>query len=403
MKEGWKYNKLGDIIDNLRTGLNPRVHFKLNTEDAKGYYVTVRELKGFKFEVDEKTDRINESAIQRINERSKLQLGDVLFSGTGSIGRTALVTEKPTWWNIKEGVYALTPQKEILDPKYLIYAFMSDVIMTKVIEKATGTTIKSIPMKELVKIELPVPPLPEQQEIVTYLDNAFAKIDAIKANAEKSLADAKALFQSALKEMMEPKEGWEEKTLSDIVDSDSAISYGIVQPGDDCINGVPVVRPVDLKRKHITLTDEIKRTSQANSDAYKRTLLNGKEILMCVRGTTGVVSLTDSTLEGCNVTRGIVPLKIQDETLRNFVYYSIIAPIAADFIQHNTRGAALKQINIADVKLVPISLPSIVVQQSIVTTLDTLSAKVTQLQQNYTRTLAECDALKQALLKQVFE
>ena len=54
-------------------------------------------------------------------------------------------------------------------------------------------------------------PLSEQQRIVDYLDSAFAKIDAMKANAEKALNEAKALFQASLKEMLEPKEGWEEK------------------------------------------------------------------------------------------------------------------------------------------------------------------------------------------------
>ena len=63
---------------------------------------------------------------------------------------------------------------------------------------------------------IPVPPLSEQQSIVDYLDSAFAKIDAMKANAEKALNEAKALFQASLKEMLEPKEGWEEKILGDI-------------------------------------------------------------------------------------------------------------------------------------------------------------------------------------------
>ncbi len=138
----WK--ALGRCIKNLRTGLNPRVHFKLNTPDAKGYYVTVRELKGFNIEVDEKTDRINDTAILRINERSNLQIGDILFSGTGTIGRTALVDKKPSNWNIKEGVYALTPIIEIIDSKYLINYFMSRNFTGEVMQKADGSTVRSI-------------------------------------------------------------------------------------------------------------------------------------------------------------------------------------------------------------------------------------------------------------------
>ena len=143
MKEGWEYKKLGDVIDHLRTGLNPRTHFKLNTPDAEGYYVTVRELKGFTIEPDEKTDKVNRAAIKRINERSNLKIGDVLFSGTGTIGKTALVSELPENWNIKEGVYAMTPKHSELDSKYFIYYIGSDLFLRLVNDKAAGTGVRS--------------------------------------------------------------------------------------------------------------------------------------------------------------------------------------------------------------------------------------------------------------------
>ena len=76
----WEVKTLGDCIEYIRTGLNPRIHFKLNTTDAYGYYITVRELNGMDIVIDEQTDRINHQAVLRINERSKLKIGDVLFS-----------------------------------------------------------------------------------------------------------------------------------------------------------------------------------------------------------------------------------------------------------------------------------------------------------------------------------
>ena len=164
----WK--TLGRCITNLRTGLNPRVHFKLNTPDADGYYITVRELKGFRIEPDEKTDRINKAAIQRINERSNLQIGDILFSGTGTIGRTAYVDKLPNNWNIKEGIYALTPNKEILNSIFLIHYFMSSRFMDKIMQRVDGAIVRSIPMAEFRNILIPIPPLPVQRRIVATLD-----------------------------------------------------------------------------------------------------------------------------------------------------------------------------------------------------------------------------------------
>ncbi|MDE7120975.1 MAG: restriction endonuclease subunit S, partial [Oscillospiraceae bacterium] len=104
-----KWQALGEIIISLNTGLNPRKFFKLNTEDATNYYITIREIRNGKIIPNDKTDRINNKALQLCNKRSNLEIGDVLFSGTGTIGETAVITEKPTNWNIKEGVYTIKP------------------------------------------------------------------------------------------------------------------------------------------------------------------------------------------------------------------------------------------------------------------------------------------------------
>ena len=202
-KEGWEEKRLRDVIDSLRTGLNPRVHFKLNTSDAKGYYITVRELKGFSFEVDNKTDRINEAAIKRINERSNLEIGDVLYSGTGTIGRTAIVRELPTWWGIKEGVYAITPKKAAIDSYFMVYTMHSDSFNRKVMSKTSGTTVRSIPMKELKEITIPVPTLDDQHCIVSHLDSLSAKVRQLEEVERKTIVECDALKQAMLREVFE--------------------------------------------------------------------------------------------------------------------------------------------------------------------------------------------------------
>ena len=202
-KPGWKCCKFNDLIENLRTGLNPRTHFKLNTSDSVGYYITVRELKGFTFEVDKRTDRINEDAIKRINERSNLKIGDVLYSGTGTIGRTALVQELPTWWNIKEGVYAITPKANILNSSFLIYVMHSEYFMSEVLSKTSGTTVRSIPMKMLKEIILSIPSISEQQVIVEHLDAFSNHVKELEEISRKTATECDALKQALLRQIFE--------------------------------------------------------------------------------------------------------------------------------------------------------------------------------------------------------
>ena len=106
---------------------------------------------------------------------------------------------------------------------------------------------------------------------------------------------------------IENEKGWEVKKLKDIVAEDCSISYGIVQPGDGVDNGVPVVRPVDMTHTYVKRCG-LKQTTKEISDSYKRTILKGNEILMCVRGTTGLVALATEDIKDCNVTRGVTPI-----------------------------------------------------------------------------------------------
>lgn len=175
--DGVEYKLLEDIIISLNTGLNPRKFFRLNTEDAKNYYVTIRELQNNQVVFSEKTDRINDKALKLCNNRSKLEKGDILFSGTGTIGEVALIEDNPNNWNIKEGVYAIKPDQNQISPKFLLHLLRSNIIRSAFLSKAAGGTVKSVSMGEMRKLKIPVPPLPVQTEIVRILDN-FTELTA---------------------------------------------------------------------------------------------------------------------------------------------------------------------------------------------------------------------------------
>lgn len=181
----WK--PLGEIIISLRTGLNPRKNFNLNTPDASNYYVTVRELNGTSVVFHDKTDRINDDALRLINNRSKLEKGDLLFSGTGTIGRTAFISETPVNWNIKEGVYVIKPQQGKINSKYLLYILNATKIRQQIANKVVGSPVSSIPMAELKKIRIPIPPLAEQERIVAILDKFDALVNDISSGLPAEL------------------------------------------------------------------------------------------------------------------------------------------------------------------------------------------------------------------------
>ena len=199
--------------------------------------------------------------------------------------------------------------KENIDLDYLNYSLMS-VDFKKYV---SGAAIPHIYFKDYKNESFLWMPLPEQQRIVSILDEAFAAIAKAKANAEQNLKNAKELFESYLQGVFEKKgDGWEEKTLEELADESCTLSYGIVQPGEEFENGLPVIRPTDLTSRYIKV-EGLKRIDPKLADGYKRTKLIGDELLLCVRGTTGVVSIATPELKDANVTRGIVPIRFNSK------------------------------------------------------------------------------------------
>ena len=397
MKEGWEYKKLGEIATEMYRGSGIKRDQVTKEGTPCVRYGEIYTTYNISFDTC-----ASHTKIENVTSPKYFEYGDLLFAITGEsvedIGKTIayLGDEKCLCGG------DIICMKHHQNPKYLAYALSTpDAIRQKGIGK-TKLKVVHTNAPALKAISIPLAPRSEQQSIVDYLDSAFAKIDAMKANAEKALNEAKALFQASLKEMLEPKEGWEESELKDIVDEKCPISYGIVQQGDHVEGGIPVVRPVDLNRKYIT-ANGLKCTTESISSSYKRTILRGDEILLGVRGTTGIIGIATEELNGCNVNRGVVPLFFKDTICRDFIFYEMLSPAIQAVFAEKTTGATLKQINIKDLRTIVFSYPIIEIQQAIVTTLDSLKSKVDKLQENYDKISQECDALKQAILRQVFE
>ncbi len=177
---GVEFRELGDIILSLKTGLNPRSFFKLNTPNANNYYVTIRELEDYTIKFTHQTDRIDDNALSLCLKRSNLEKDDILFSGTGTIGKVSIIEKNPNNWAIKEGIYSIKPNKKIVFPRFLMFCLESSNIQNDIKNKSFGGIVKSIPMNDLKQIQIPLPPLNEQVAIANILSDLDHEIISLK-------------------------------------------------------------------------------------------------------------------------------------------------------------------------------------------------------------------------------
>ena len=241
----------------------------------------------------------------------------------------------------------------------------------------------------------------EQQRIVDYLDSAFAKIDAMKANAEKALNEAKALFQASLKEMLEPKEGWEEDTLINVF---NFIDYRGATP-KKLQRGVPLVTAKNVKCGYIDYTIKDYISKEEYETRKGRGISRKGDLLITTEAPLGNVAIAD--LDEFSAGQRLITLQQYDnpkyEFINEFYYYYMLSFPFQKRINEMATGATAQGIKAKLLKTIIVPIPPLSEQQSIVATLDSLKSKVDKLQENYDKISQECDALKQAILRDIFE
>ena len=391
MKEGWEYIDFKDVYP-VKMGKTPPRGDKSSWDEKKetnNKWVSIADISNNEGKIIEDTkEYISDTAAAKINKVAK---GSLLMSFKLSIGRMAFAGDD---LYTNEAIIAIPKNDKYILRFIYFYLLSYDWLsLTEGSEKVKGATLNK---SSIGKIQLPILSLSEQQSIVDYLDSSFAKIDAMKANAEKALNEAKALFQASLKEMLEPKEEWEEKYLKDIAQYSIGLTY---KPTNVCNDGTIVLRSSNIQEGKLDLNDIVRVNANIKDDLFVQT----GDILMCSRNGSarlvGKVCIIPELKE--KMTYGTFMMIIRS-AYNPLLYHYFDTGLFRSQIKHGEANM-INQITRYMLDEVKLNLPPITEQQSIVATLDSLKSKVDRLQANYNKISQECDALKQAILRQVFE
>ena len=397
MKEGWEFKKLGEICD-FRSGFA----FKSNKFTKMGEpIIRISDIQNEEID-DSNLVYFDPKSYTEDLSKYLIYPDDILIAMSGgTTGKLGINTSKRIFYlNQRVGVFR--ENKKYLNHRYLYY-----YLHTKSEESlriAAGAAQPNLSTAQIKSFIIPVPPLSQQQSIVDYLDSAFAKIDAMKANAEKALNEAKALFQASLKEMLEPKEGWEEKKLGDIAEDSADGPFGS-----------------NLKKEHYTTQKEVRiiQLSNIGEDGWReentkyttfehlknisRSEVEPNDIVIAKMMPAGRAILCPSHEPKFVLSSDAVKIKLKKGMETRFILHSINSPYFRNEVYENVTGSGRVRTSLTKLRVCSIFLPPLSEQQSIVATLDSLKSKVDRLQENYDKISQECDALKQAILRQVFE
>ncbi|MFI3199243.1 MAG: restriction endonuclease subunit S, partial [Methylococcaceae bacterium] len=356
------------------------------------HWATVRDMKGDFIKDTE--HKITEDAI--INSSANIiPKGNVIIATRVGLGKICLIENDTA---INQDLRGIIPKKKSTISVGYLFQWLKSIAHL-IVEEGTGATVQGVKLPFIKDLELPLPPLAEQQRIVVILDEAFVAIAKAKSNAEQNLKNAKELFESYLQSVFENKsEGWEEKKLGEVCKVERGSSpRPIDQYFTDKPDGVNWIKIGDTKnvekyifttRQKITKEGALKsRFVDIDDFILSNSMSFGKPYIMKTQGYIH---------DGWFVLR--LPKNIDTE----FFWYLLASPYTMNQFISLAAGAIVKNISGDLVKKTVLPIPSLEQQQTIVQKLDALSAETKKLEIIYQQKINDLDELKKSILQKAF-
>jgi type I restriction enzyme S subunit len=299
-------------------------------------------------------------------------------------------------------IFPIKPAQVLLR-EYLLYWFLSDDVVNRINATCTGARMPRANMNEVLEFDFLLPPIHEQRRIVAILDQAFAGIATAKANAERNLKNARALFESHLQSVFtERGEGWVETTLSKATGGVFTGPFGSLLHKRDYIeNGIPLVNPAHITDAGIE-PDLSKTVSIDTARRLSSYIMQEGDIVIARRGEMGRCALVTSVENGWLCGTGSFIIKSSSQCNASYLVRFLRSTKCKQQLEQIAGGAVMPNLSNTGLGDMTFSLPPIETQRAIVNKIDAIGHETQHLKSIYQSKLTALDDLKKSLLNQAF-
>lgn len=333
--------------------------------------------------------------------------GDILFTISGTIGRSAIVKKDDLPILMNTSVVRFRSKTEDLDQEFLYHLVSSGEFIEALKKVATGTAQKNVGPSHLKKMTICYPPLPEQKRIVAILDEAFEGIDRAIANTEKNLANARELLHQSIFDGYDTK-GWQSTQVVELLPSKKGYirtgPFGSQLLHSEFVDEGVAVLGIDNAVNNGFKWGKRRFITSEKYQQLSRYRVKPGDVLITIMGTCGRCAVVPDDIPIAINTKHLCCITLdRDKCLPHFLHiYFLYHPVARQFLESRAKGSIMAGLNMSIIKELPVLLPSIAEQKLIINRCNYIVEGVQRLEEIYQRKLEALQELKQSILHKAF-
>ncbi len=310
---------------------------------------------------------------------------------------------------LNQRVCKLTDFSDDLLPRFLYYGI--NKYLKEIEDRTAYTTVKHLSSKTIKSIDFPLPPLEEQQRIVTVLDEAFEGLARARAHAEANLQNSRELFESALGALFARDETAAMTTVGTLVDAGLLEkpldgNHGEIHPkkADFVDNGIPFIMATDLKGGRV---DQVgcHHITRQQADGLRKGFAKDGDVLLSHKGTIGRTAILKTSYDYVMLTPQVTYYRStsQDKLSRDYLYFAFQSgPFQRQITEAAGGGATRAYIGITKQLELELPLPSIERQIELSKAAEKIEASTKNTLSDYEAKLQDLNDLRQSLLQKAF-
>ncbi|VTX71797.1 Type-1 restriction enzyme EcoKI specificity protein [Campylobacter jejuni] len=405
LPQGWEVKTLGSIGFFIR-GVSYKKEQLLSIKDEKSVYLLRANNIQNELILDDLQIIPKELAVDKI-----IQNNDILFAmSSGSkhiVGKNILLNDLNDFtFGAFCGLFRINNLN--ISHKFLAFYLKSSFYKNYILNISKGSNINNLRFADLENLQIPLPPLKEQERIVGILDFAFSKIDENIKKAKENLANIDELMQSTLQKAFNPlndntkenyqlPQSWEWKSLDNIGEIITGTTPSKNNP-NFYGNEYPLFKPSDLNGDMIIkyASDNLSKLGFDNA----RNIPKDTILVVCIGASIGKIGLSGVSGSCNQQINAIIP---NSKFLPKFLFFLCLSNYFQEILKNNASQTTLPIINKTEFSKLQIPLPPLQEQEQIAEHLDFVFEKTKALKELYTKELKDYEELKQSLLDKAFK